>query len=63
VACYAALAGYSVGTAGRTIDDVADDVLARWQGDAISDRCQRDAISSESSERLFLDIDSTLAKC
>jgi hypothetical protein len=29
---------YSVGTAGRSIDDVADEVLARWQGEAISDR-------------------------
>jgi ribose 1,5-bisphosphokinase PhnN len=29
---------YSVGTADRTIDDVADEVLARWQGEAISDR-------------------------
>jgi hypothetical protein len=29
---------YSVGTAGRTIADVAADVLAHWQGDAISDR-------------------------
>lgn len=32
---------YSVATAGRTIDDVADDVLAHWQGDAISDRVRR----------------------
>jgi broad-specificity NMP kinase len=28
------ISDYSVGTAGRTIDDVADDVLAHWQGDA-----------------------------